>query len=65
MAPTPRCGCLISYKMSTINMYLTRLRVVGLVFLLESCKKSGIVAEMAVGYKRVAKQSHKLHIVVV
>lgn len=55
MAPTPRCGCLISYKMSTINMYLTRLRVVGLVFLLESCKKSGIVAEMAVGYKRVAK----------
>lgn len=51
--------------MSTINMYLTRLRVVGLVFLLESCKKSRIVAEMAVGYKRVAKQSHKLHTVVV
>lgn len=60
MVRIPQCGCLISYRTKEKNTYLTRSRLQAWSFLLESCKKDGIVAETVRCCIVVAKQLQKL-----
>lgn len=60
MVRIPQCGCLTSYRTKEKDAYLTRSRLQAWSFLLESCKKDGIVAETVRYCIVVAKQLQKL-----
>lgn len=61
MVRIPRCGCLISYRTKGKDTYLTRSRLQAWSFLLEGCKKDGIVAKKEGCCIRVAEPLRKLH----